>query len=178
MSLIVRLAEPSDLDALVAIAAASPEAPHWKPFHYAPFLATDPAGPLLRAAFVACMANELLGFGAASLLLDRQDNRAELDSMAVHPDARRRGAGSALLQAVVAWAARHGARTLALEVRVGNTPAIRLYEKFGFRRMGLRPRYYADPEEDALLMGRPVTPVSNLSQFSTGNSVEGGPTRC
>jgi ribosomal-protein-alanine N-acetyltransferase len=39
-----------------------------------------------------------------------------------------------------------------LEVRLSNMPARRLYEKYGFRPVGIRPRYYSDNGEDALIM--------------------------
>jgi ribosomal-protein-alanine N-acetyltransferase len=45
-----------------------------------------------------------------------------------------------------------GAREATLEVRLSNLPARRLYEKYGFRPVGLRPRYYSDDQEDALIM--------------------------
>ena len=45
-----------------------------------------------------------------------------------------------------------GAREATLEVRLSNLPARRLYEKYGFRPVGLRPRYYSDDNEDALIM--------------------------
>ena len=44
------------------------------------------------------------------------------------------------------------AREATLEVRLSNLPARRLYEKYGFRPVGLRPRYYIDDNEDALIM--------------------------
>ncbi len=154
----VRPMQPADLDAVLAIAAASPEAPRWPRSAWAACLApSNPSATLLRTAFVASDDSAILGFAAATLLLDGQENRAELDSMAVHPSARRRGLGSDLLSAVAAWAAAHGAHRLTLEVRASNTPAIRLYARFGFQPEGRRPRYYADPEEDALLLATPIT---------------------
>jgi ribosomal-protein-alanine N-acetyltransferase len=73
--------------------------------------------------------------------------------MAVRVDDRRQGTGSALLRAVLDWAATHGARRLGLEVRASNAAAIRFYERHGLQPEGRRSRYYADPEEDALLLG-------------------------
>ena len=157
----VRPIQPGDLDSVLLIAAASPEAPRWPPSAWAAYLA--PAGPdatLLRAAFVAAEGSGVLGFVCVTLLLDGQENRAELDSMAVHPGARRHGLGSALFRAAAAWSAAHGARRLSLEVRASNTTAIALYRRLGLREEGRRPRYYADPDEDALLLGTAVTPDS------------------
>jgi ribosomal-protein-alanine N-acetyltransferase len=44
-------------------------------------------------------------------------------------------------------------KTITLDVRISNHPAIKMYRKMGFRKLGLRPRYYADNGEDALIMG-------------------------
>lgn len=159
----IRPIQAADLDAVLAIALASPQAPRWPPSAWTPYLApADPHATLLRAALVATEGSTVLGFACVTLLLDGQENRAELDSMAVHPAARRRGFGSDLLRAVAAWAAAHGARHLSLDVRASNTAAIALYQRLGLRPEGRRPRYYADPEEDALLLGTPVTPDFTL----------------
>lgn len=56
----------------------------------------------------------------------------ELTSMWVAPEARGRGAGAALVAAVLSWAARRGARSVALDVRAQNAPAIALYARQGF----------------------------------------------
>jgi [ribosomal protein S18]-alanine N-acetyltransferase len=57
-----------------------------------------------------------------------------------------------LLLAFLDLASERGAHEATLEVRLSNLPARRLYEKFGFRPVGLRPRYYSDNGEDALIM--------------------------
>jgi [ribosomal protein S18]-alanine N-acetyltransferase len=154
----IRPLQSGDLDVVLAIAAAFSEAPRWPRSAWPAYLASaDPKESLLRAAFVAADGSAVLGFAAATLLLDGQENRAELDSMAVHPSARRRGLGTSLLRAVVAWAVENGARRLSLEVRASNAPALQLYARFGFLPEGRRPGYYTDPEDDALLLGMAVT---------------------
>ncbi len=168
----IRPMAAADLPAVLAINAASPQAPRWPPSAFEPYLSPTPEPPLLRTAFVAVSKPGdsqpvISGFAAATLLLDGQQNRCELDSMAVHPQARRHGLGTALVRSVLAWAAHHGAHRLALEVRAGNTPAIRLYQRLGLHPEGRRPRYYSQPEEDALLMGMMVTPVQHPHSFST-----------
>jgi ribosomal-protein-alanine N-acetyltransferase len=165
MTSAIRSMQAADLEAVLAIAAASPEAPQWPSASYAAYLTAEL--PLLRAAFVAVSGEQILGFAFATLLLDCDENRCELDSMAVHPDARRQGLGAALLHAVLAWAAHRGARRLTLEVRAGNTPAIPLYHRLGMTEEGRRPGYYRHPEEDAVLLGMPVTPVPQVPSFST-----------
>jgi ribosomal-protein-alanine N-acetyltransferase len=73
-------------------------------------------------------------------------------NIAVDPDARGRGIGSALLEELFSRGGHDAGYTL--EVRTSNAPAIRLYERFGFHPAGMRTRYYADTGEDALIMWR------------------------
>jgi ribosomal-protein-alanine N-acetyltransferase len=73
-------------------------------------------------------------------------------NVAVDPPLRRLGIGSALLDAMIEQAGTEEPFTL--EVRPSNIGAIALYERFGFRAAGTRPRYYHDTGEDALIMWR------------------------
>jgi ribosomal-protein-alanine N-acetyltransferase len=75
-----------------------------------------------------------------------------LNNVAVDPDLRDRGIGSLLLERMIAIAREERAFWLTLEVRPSNLAAISLYEKFGFRVRGIRPRYYTDTLEDAFIM--------------------------
>jgi ribosomal-protein-alanine N-acetyltransferase len=88
---------------------------------------------------------------------------AQLLNLSVVPDARRRGIGRALLMQFVDDARRLCADQLFLEVRVGNRPAIALYEAAGFLAIARRVAYYpasnpGAPREDALVMRRALTP--------------------
>src|ERR1039458_10164181 len=157
-----RAMQPADLNEVLAIAAVSPEAPQWSRSAYNPYLALDANPAVLRTALVAVDPGEpdrtaALAFACATLLPDGVQNLCQLDSMAVHPSHRRRGLGAALLREVLSWAAQNGAHHFSLEVRASNAPAIALYQRLGLRPEGRRPRYYAHPEEDALLLGSPVT---------------------
>jgi ribosomal-protein-alanine N-acetyltransferase len=73
-------------------------------------------------------------------------------AIATHPEMRRRGIGDRLMQHLVREARRHGCRYITLEVRKSNEPAISLYRRHGFLAVGLRPRYYQEDGEDALVM--------------------------
>jgi len=75
-------------------------------------------------------------------------------NVATAPEVRRRGIGAVLVEAALAFATESGVRLVLLEVRRSNEPAIRLYEKFGFVVSGVREKYYADNDEDALEMQR------------------------
>jgi ribosomal-protein-alanine N-acetyltransferase len=66
--------------------------------------------------------------------------------------ARRRGIGRALMLEAEREGARRGARLCTLEVRRSNTPALELYRELGYRQVGIRPNYYAEEREDAIVM--------------------------
>jgi [ribosomal protein S18]-alanine N-acetyltransferase len=72
--------------------------------------------------------------------------------VAMHPDARRMGFGSRLMAHILEFARKHRCRLVTLEVRRSNEPAQRVYRRFGFKAVGLRPSYYADDNEDAVVM--------------------------
>ena len=99
----------------------------------APLAALDPDGPLT-------VRSERVLFRSAGVA--RQHQAASL----VRLDSGR------LLLAFLDLAGDRGAHEATLEVRLSNLPARRLYEKYGFRPVGLRPRYYSDDHEDALIM--------------------------
>lgn len=170
--------QPEDLEAVQAIAAASPEAPGWKSGDYAAYCESETGTPLVRMAVVADVNGQVAGFAAATLLLDSQENRCELDAMAVDPGVRRQGLGRLLLETLAAWATERGARRMGLEVRASNAAALGLYRRMGFADEGRRARYYSDPVEDALVLCRVVTPVSPGGGISTKKEVEGGAPRC
>lgn len=111
---------------------------------------------LLRRQSTALLVAERAGkiFGYAVLWFAADE--AELGDMAVLPEARGRGLGRWLLDGALAEAARRGAKRVYLEVRESNTAARRLYERAGFERAGVRPDYYSEPKEDAILMTRPL----------------------
>jgi ribosomal-protein-alanine N-acetyltransferase len=79
-------------------------------------------------------------------------DEAHLTTFAVLPAYRRRGIGGLLLTELLALSADLGAEVCTLEVRLGNAAARQLYGEFGFRPVGVRPRYYTDDGEDALIM--------------------------
>ena len=73
-------------------------------------------------------------------------------NVATRPEARRNGHASRLIEHCIAFAHRHKCRYLTLEVRRSNQGAIRLYKKYGFRPVGIRPNYYVEDNEDAIVM--------------------------
>ena len=90
------------------------------------------------------------GFCAFWLVFDE----IHINNLAMRPEYRGRGHGSALLRHVLDEARRLGASRATLEVRAGNLGARRLYERFGFHVAGTRENYYSNPVEDALILWR------------------------
>ncbi len=144
----VRRLNEGDLDSVLAIAAASPEAAQWPRADY---------GRAVRGeygAWVVVGADERLwGFIVTRCMADE----VEILNLAVAPAQRRRGLAWSLLEAALAAARESGIRRAFLEVRESNAAAIAFYRRQGFAEMGRRPRYYASPAEDALVFARELS---------------------
>jgi ribosomal protein S18 acetylase RimI-like enzyme len=76
----------------------------------------------------------------------------EVLNFAVAPSSRRHGVGADLFDAALDWARSSGLTRATLEVRAANAAALRLYHRRNFQIVGRRPRYYANPTDDALLL--------------------------
>jgi|WetSurMetagenome_2_1015567.scaffolds.fasta_scaffold858458_2 [ribosomal protein S18]-alanine N-acetyltransferase len=99
--------------------------------------------------------DQIEGFILARTIADE----GEILTLAVRPEARRRGLGRALVEAAAAEAGRRGAGALLLEVAADNPAALALYQGQGFERVGLRKAYYARPgarRADAFVLRRPL----------------------
>ena len=83
-------------------------------------------------------------------------------NLAVHPDWRRQGVGARLLEYVIDFSRAKGAEEVLLEVRRSNYGAISLYRHFHFKPQGIRPRYYRESGEDAIVMGLHLEPPSSV----------------
>lgn len=88
--------------------------------------------------------------GYAGLLMIAGEG--DVTNIAVFPEHRGRGTGSALTEALLIEGRKRGMNAFTLEVRVGNQAAIHIYEKLGFRSEGVRKGFYEKPKEDALIM--------------------------
>ena len=104
---------------------------------------------------VAEDAGQVVGYAGLAVA----GGQADVQTVAVSPDAQGRGLGRVLLDALVAEAARQGAGSVLLEVRADNPPAIRLYERTGFERIAVRRRYYQPGDVDAHVMRLRPVPV-------------------
>jgi ribosomal-protein-alanine N-acetyltransferase len=100
------------------------------------------------------------GHTAAMLVLWLIVDEAHIATLATHPNYRRKGIGEQLMIAALQSARTEGASRAFLEVRSGNSAAQAMYKKYGFIIVGVRPRYYKDNNEDAILMN--LEDLSNL----------------
>lgn len=94
-------------------------------------------------------------------------DEAEIVTVTVHPDWQGRGIGLRLMAEAVKQAVSEGVDKATLEVRVDNEPALRIYRKFGFKKVNVRRRYYANGE-DAFLMLADNWQSGEFSQFVDG----------
>ena len=104
-------------------------------------------------AFLYCYEKDGKVIGFADLWITY--DKAQIASIAVHPEYTGKGYGSELMRFCISEAVRNDCETLSLEVRVSNQPALGLYEKYGLIKAALRKGYYEDGE-DAWLMVKPT----------------------
>jgi ribosomal-protein-alanine N-acetyltransferase len=138
------LTSPDQIDDVLAVEEASFSNPWTREMYVAElenrgvsfcFLARDGGG-------------QVVGFCSFWRVLDE----LHINNLAVLPDLRREGVGSALLTRVLHEGAALGAQRATLEVRRSNDAARMLYERFGFSIAGVRRGYYTNPIEDALIL--------------------------
>ncbi len=142
----------ADLDQVILIAANLPGAPHWPQSAYTNALNPDSTPRRIALVIVIAAAGStpaaVLGFAVGSLLTPQ----AELETIAVAASSQRCCLGRRLFHALAGELREGGAHEILLEVRASNRAALAFYRSLGFVETALRPRYYADPVEDAVLM--------------------------
>lgn len=92
----------------------------------------------------------VVGYGGVWLIIDE----AHITNIAVLQDYKGKGIGNKILTGLIEYSTSLGIRNMTLEVRESNFVARRLYEKHGFVSYGIRPKYYVDDNEDAIIMWR------------------------
>lgn len=95
---------------------------------------------------------EIIGYLGYWLVFDE----CSINNVAVIPSLQGKGIGSAIMEQMIKETEAMGARVWVLEVRAGNESGIALYEKYGFKEVGRRKKYYEDGE-DAIVMHRYMT---------------------
>jgi ribosomal-protein-alanine N-acetyltransferase len=101
-----------------------------------------------RHYVAARVGGAVVGYGG--LMFSRDE--AHVTTIAVDPAWHRHQVGTRLLLNLARASLVHGARHLTLEVRISNAAAQALYRRFGFETAGVRKNYYAETNEDALVM--------------------------
>ncbi len=144
----IRPFRPADAVAVTRILQGAPEAANWSVKSFGE--AVSWSGGL---TLVSEVEGEITGFLAGRQVGDE----AEILNLGVRTARRRRGEGTALLMAALDKFRLRGVSRVFLEVRESNEGGIAFYAKHGFSKTGLRPAYYRDPLEAAVLMERKLT---------------------
>jgi len=97
---------------------------------------------------VAMFERNIVGYICTNYVL----HEAHILNLAVHPDFRRQGIATVMMDEALKELKKKGCVFIYLEVRASNTGAIKFYELFKFKVVDVRKKYYIDPNEDALLM--------------------------
>lgn len=140
--LTIRPFRPSDIPAILEIQNCNRLAAQWQSPAYE---ALEKAG---EKAWVAEQNGAIVGF----LVVRTMSDEMEILNLAVHPDFYRHGIGRELLQHAMSWAKENRVSRAFLEVRDSNSVAQQFYGSNGFSQTGVRPNYYSDPVEAALLL--------------------------
>lgn len=143
---IARLEGPDELERVAALEAAAFAHPWTRDV-----LARELQDSKVARMYVLKLPDRgIVAFCACWLVVDE----VHINTLTVDKPVRRRGLATALLEHVLADVAAEGATRATLEVRRSNQAALRLYERLGFRITAVRPNYYADPDEDGLILWR------------------------
>lgn len=111
---------------------------------------------------------EVIGFGGLWLMFDE----AHVVTVAVRPERRRHGLGRLIVHGLLLVAQAHEMDVATLECRASNSAARALYARYGFYEVGLRPKYYADNGEDAVIMTTESISSAAYQQRLTGLAEE------
>lgn len=144
-----------DVPAVHRIEAASFPTP-WPDYAFRQEIQTN----RLAHYLVVKAGGETIAYGGMWLMVDE----AHVTTFAVLPGWRRRGVGARLMLEMMRLAEHVNARVVTLEVRLSNREARALYGRFGFKPVGIRPRYYSDNNEDALIMTTPPIAADEMKQ--------------
>lgn len=145
MKVIIKKMEKSDIDEIFEIEKVSYGEHHWSKESFYNELENN-IGYYLAAH--SPENNKVLGYLGSWLIIDE----CHITNVSVNPEYRRQKIAEQLIIELINHCYEKFVKYITLEVRVSNTPAINLYEKFGFKSIGVRKKYYQDNNEDALIM--------------------------
>ncbi|NLW22144.1 MAG: ribosomal protein S18-alanine N-acetyltransferase [Tissierellia bacterium] len=107
---------------------------------------------LLAKYIVATVDGDIAGYGGIWLILDE----GHITNIAVDEKYRRMGVGSKILEGLIQLCIDRNIGAITLEVRKSNEIAQALYKKYGFKEYGIRPNYYQNNNEDAIIMWKAI----------------------
>ncbi|MBP3361947.1 MAG: ribosomal protein S18-alanine N-acetyltransferase [Clostridia bacterium] len=142
MEIKITQASPENLDGITAVENASFTIP-WSRKSFEAELNNETA-----VYFIASDGSTVTGYAG----MWKISGQCDITNIAVLPEYRNKGIGSALLCRLTDYCRENSLSPITLEVRESNLPAQGLYKKFGFEPVGRRKRYYADTDEDAIIM--------------------------
>ncbi|MFY9213467.1 MAG: ribosomal protein S18-alanine N-acetyltransferase [Tissierellaceae bacterium] len=145
MDLVIRSIEEDDVDQIAEIEKEC----FATPWPREAFLTEIRENKLARY-IVAEVDGKLAGYGGMWLII----NEAHITNIAVKKEYRGLGIGNRIVESLIYYCTAHNIERMTLEVRKSNIVAQNLYKKYGFVEYGIRPRYYADNNEDAVIMWR------------------------
>ncbi len=144
LSVKIKPMEKSDVDKIIDIEALCYGPHHWSKDSFLSELSNS----LAKYFSVFSEDGELVAYAGCWQILEE----AHVTNIAVTPKYRRNHIAEALLKTIIDTCYKNMVKFITLEVRAGNTAAIALYEKYGFKSLGIRKGYYQDNNEDALIM--------------------------
>lgn len=144
LSVKIKPMQKSDLDDVILLEEKAYGEHHWSKDSFASELSNE------LAKYYSAFNEEgkLIGYAGCWQILEE----THVTTIAVLPEYRRKYLGEALLVTLLNQCYKDMIKYITLEVRVGNKAAISLYEKYGFKSLGVRKGYYQDNNEDALIM--------------------------
>lgn len=143
MDIIVRNMEEKDLDRIMEIEKDA----FTTPWTRESFILEITKNQLAKY-IVAEIGNIVVGYGGVWLILDE----GHITNIAVDRDYRKMGAGTSLVEGLINLCREKDISSMTLEVRASNIAAQNLYKKYDFTEAGIRPKYYSDDNEDAIIM--------------------------
>ena len=147
-AVVIRAMRDADIEQVREIAASEREAPQWPRSAY-----QAAVKPEMERRIALVAEDAATGVLAGFAVLNMIPPEAELESIVTAVEFQRRGIARRLFGSLASESGIAGVKKIVLEVRESNRRARALYEALGFAVSGRRPRYYADPVEDAVLMG-------------------------
>ena len=144
MKIKIQRMQKFDVDNVINIEERAYGEHHWSKESFLNELSND----LARYYAAFDLDGNLVGYAGCWQILEE----VHITNIAVSPDFRRQKIGERLLRQIIDDCYKNKAKYITLEVRVSNNPAIKMYEKYGFKSLGVRKGYYQNNNEDALIM--------------------------